>query len=298
MKLLIKWFFFIALSGVLAVLITGFSKQDAAELLHLIQAQGVSISYDEVEFLNAQAEYNKRNYTDAYLKYKSLSDKGYPAAQNNLGMMIEKGEGTRRSYRDALELYRKSADQGYAEGAFNTGRLLFLGAGEIHSDYISAGQYITKSAEADLPAAIDFLRNAKKICSEDDDLDLKQSMFCTVAAQAGYADAEYKLGLIYLTANKSNNVEGIKWVRKAAEKNHAKAILNLAVGYHNGDWVKNDIAESYAWAKVLASGNYPKKLQKAGQGLLQILEREITPDQKEDGLERYKRYIDLIQNHI
>ena len=53
-----------------------------------------------------------------------------------------------------------------------------------------------------------------------------------------------------------NDVEAVKWFRKAAEQNYARAQYNLGVCYAKGQGVAKDEAEAVKWYRKAAEQNY------------------------------------------
>lgn len=72
------------------------------------------------------------------------------------------------------------------------------------------------------------------------------------AAEQNYARAQYDLGPCYLDGEgvPENQVEGVKWFRKAAEQNLAAAQYILGLCFNSGDGVAKDWAEAYKWLLV------------------------------------------------
>jgi TPR repeat protein len=50
-----------------------------------------------------------------------------------------------------------------------------------------------------------------------------------------------------------DEVEAVKWFRKAAEQNHASSQYNLAVCYAMGQGVAKDKVEAYKWCLLAAA---------------------------------------------
>jgi len=46
--------------------------------------------------------------------------------------------------------------------------------------------------------------------------------------------------------------ETVKWFRKAAEQEFARAQYNLEISYFEGQGVRKDLIEAYAWAKLIS----------------------------------------------
>ena len=69
------------------------------------------------------------------------------------------------------------------------------------------------------------------------------------AAEQGLANAQYKLGVAYVTGNgvEKDAAEAVKWYRKAAEQGYAKAQCFLGLCYAEGYGVTKDEAEAAKW---------------------------------------------------
>ena len=74
------------------------------------------------------------------------AERGNVKAQNNLGVMYEKGLGVHQDYTQAMKWYRKAAEQGAAAAQYNLG-LLYANDSSIHQDYAQAAEWYRKAAE-------------------------------------------------------------------------------------------------------------------------------------------------------
>jgi len=70
-----------------------------------------------------------------------------------------------------------------------------------------------------------------------------------VLAKQGNADAENRLGVMYLVGKvvPKNVAEGVKWLRAAADQGHHAAQLNVGTLYANGIGVPKDFVEASKW---------------------------------------------------
>src|SRR6266496_2326797 len=77
-------------------------------------------------------------------------------------------------------------------------------------------------------------------------------------AEAGDAESQVELGLRYEQGKgvAKDQVEAIKWYRKAAEQNLAEAQYNLGVYYYAGEGVAKDQVEAVKWYRKAAEQNY------------------------------------------
>ncbi|HEY1722387.1 MAG TPA: trypsin-like peptidase domain-containing protein [Magnetospirillaceae bacterium] len=78
-------------------------------------------------------------------------------------------------------------------------------------------------------------------------------------ALVGNADAQNRLGLIYINGKgvPRNLIEGVKWLRRAADKGHPVAELNLGLLYSAGLGVPKDPIEAATWLRRAADQNNP-----------------------------------------
>src|SRR5438552_1017960 len=79
-------------------------------------------------------------------------------------------------------------------------------------------------------------------------------------AEAGDAESQVELGLRYDKGEgvPKDQVEAVKWYRKAAEQNHAEAQYNLGVCYAWGVGVAKDQVEAVKWLRKAAEQNDAK----------------------------------------
>lgn len=77
-------------------------------------------------------------------------------------------------------------------------------------------------------------------------------------AEAGNVDAQYKLAGLYGKKGsglEKNDVEAVKWFRKAAEQNDRRGQSMMGVMYTNGRGVKIDYDEAMKWFRLAAAQN-------------------------------------------
>ena len=78
------------------------------------------------------------------------------------------------------------------------------------------------------------------------------------AAEQGLAVAQFNLGVMYVESRgvKQNDVEAVKWYRKAAEQGYAKAQFNLGVMYYQGEGVRQDKGQAKEWFGKACDNGY------------------------------------------
>ena len=87
-------------------------------------------------------------------------------------------------------------------------------------------------------------------------------------AEKGDAVAQYNLGIRYADGQgvEKDDVEAVKWYRKAAEQNVASAQSNLGFSYENGQGVEKDYAEAVKWYRKAAEQNFAEAQTNLGFG--------------------------------
>ena len=145
---------------------------------------------------DANAAYDKQDYTAALRLFRPLADQGYASAQLNLGMMYAKGQGVPQDYVQAVNWYRLAADRGYASAQIMLGIMYSKGQG-VPQDYVQAARWYR------------------------------------LAADQGYASAQIMLGIMYSKGQgvPQDYVEAHKWFTLSAARASAdeKDVRDLAV---------------------------------------------------------------------
>jgi hypothetical protein len=96
------------------------------------------------------------------------------------------------------------------------------------------------------------------------------------AAEQNDAIAQCDLGICYYNGQgvAKDEVEAMKWCRKAAEQNYADAQYGLGVCYAAGAGVAKNYIEAHKWIYLAAAqGNEDAKEK------LPLLDQEMTPEQ-------------------
>src|SRR2546423_533464 len=106
-------------------------------------------------------------------------------------------------------------------------------------------------------------------------------------AEAGDAESQVELGRRYDEGAgvAKDQVEAVKWFRKAAEQNYAKAQYNLGVCYEHGEGVTKDPVEAYKWL-LLAARQGDEHAKKN----MTVLESKLTPEQIAEGQKRAREF--------
>jgi hypothetical protein len=100
-------------------------------------------------------------------------------------------------------------------------------------------------------------------------------------AEQGVAEAQYKLGVLYLTGEGvlQNHAEAAKWLRKAAEQGYAPGQYNLARLYASGWGVPQDYVQAHMWYNLAAFRLPPGMNRDKAIKTLKIVTDRMTPAQ-------------------
>jgi tetratricopeptide (TPR) repeat protein len=148
-----------------------------------------------------------------YTRLLPVAERGNPAAQYHVGMMLSNGIGTTKDPKHAFAWFEKGAAAGDLLASYKLGCYY-------------AGQFVGVVA---LDAAKSF--------------ELKMA-----AANGGYSLAQVDVGLVFHRRGKFD--EAIVWWTKAAEQGEPLALFNLARLYTLGTDVPQDRIKAYAYFKL------------------------------------------------
>ena len=97
------------------------------------------------DFQNGFDAYERGDYATALREFRPLAEQGNAGAQNNLGVMYEKGKGVSQDDKTAVKWYRLAAKQGQANSQYNLGYMYENGRGVLQ-DYVRAHMWYNLAA--------------------------------------------------------------------------------------------------------------------------------------------------------
>ena len=94
-------------------------------------------------------------------------------------------------------------------------------------------------------------------------------------AEAGDAYTQFNLGLMYYKGEGvlKDNMEAVKWWRKAADQGQVIAQYNLGVMYAKGEGVLQDYVTAYVWVNIAEANDFDVKKFEG------LLEKKMTSEQ-------------------
>ena len=185
----------------------------------------------------------KQNWKKSIEWYTKAAGRGHVGAQYTLGMHYAEGEGVEENWQKAIEWFNNIqdkldspivdghkkefvknailAEKGDPEAQYQLGNFYASGWDDFVNDY---------GVKKDWQKAIEWY---------------------TKAAEQGYAEAQYTLGMRYAEGKgvKQDWQKAIEWYTKAAEQGHAEALYTLGMYYAKGEGVEEDWKKAVEWFK-------------------------------------------------
>lgn len=169
---------------------------------------------------------------DLMIVLEDAAAAGQPMALWQLGMMYENGEGVEKDPVKAFGYFSQIANE-HADAAPRG-----LEADIVAQSFVKVGEYYAEGLpDAGIPA----------------DEGRSHAMIMHAATYFGDADAQYRLGRLYLDENElgKNPLQSARWLSLAARKGHAAAQATLGSLLFNGeDGLERQPEEGLMWLSV------------------------------------------------
>lgn len=159
------------------------------------------------------------HHSTALRAWLPLAREGDPKAQNNVGLMYERGLGVTQSYPDAMNWYRQAAEQGLPEAHHNLGLLYYSGFGTAVNDR-EAFRRFRAAAEKELPQS-QYMLGLMVYYGRATEANpqIAKGLFEAAALQ-GYAEAQYMLGFVLQSGDLGtpNSMAAFVWSKIAHDQ--------------------------------------------------------------------------------
>jgi TPR repeat protein len=183
--------------------------------------------------------FHQKDYKTALKKWKPLAQEGNLTAQNNLGVIFNRGLGVKRNPEEAVKWFNMAAMNGEANAQYHLGKMHYEGKGIPRND--------------------------------------KEAMkWLMMSSKKGNGKADFQIGLMVEAGHgaKQDNKEATKWYTKSAEKGYAKAQRILGLKHRDGAGVSKNIVTARMWLNIAGSYGSEEALKEGYH-----LKKEMTPDQ-------------------
>ena len=229
--------------------------------------------------------------------YRKAADQGYAIAQNNLGVCYYNGQGVAKNRTTAANWFQKAAFQGFAPAQYMVGLCFEKGTGkpvnrdealkwyrlaadQHHAEAVKAVTRLEKVLAAEKEKAAKEQQKQKEkdkaeapgvLCQKGIEAENKGKYaeafkLYQKAADAGYANAQNRLGLCYdkglgVAPNKS---KAALWFQKAALQGHGWGQHNYAFFLENGYGISKNVEEAARWYRKSAEQGIPDAQNRLG----------------------------------
>ena len=177
---------------------------------------------------------------------------------------------------DNPELSRQAAEQGDAEAQYNLGFMYAEGRG-VSKDEAEVGALVPAGRRS---GAMPVRSTSSRIMYADgrgvSKDEAEAVRWYRLAADQGYAKAQYTLGVMYAEGRgvPKDEAEAVRWYRLAADQGLAGAQGDLGFMYADGRGVLKDSVLAHMWFNIAgANGNASAREYR------DILERDMTRDE-------------------
>lgn len=243
------------------------------------------------DFLDGEAAFNAKRYSQAMLYFRPLADEGdfraqyyvaylylngygvtkntelgveylqkslahnYHLAQALMGFLYAQGEAVPVDHKKAIALYQKAADQGNTSAMLNLAVAYYLGNG-VPRNLNRAIELLEKIPIDEQPSAGRYLGDIYLMRDAGNTEAAVRAYYA--AAQAGDLPAYTALAKIYLDGLgvEADEERGLKYYKYAAEQGYAPAQYAIGLMYANGRGIEVNPVLGYAWLTFAASQNY------------------------------------------
>ncbi|MGA1207813.1 MAG: tetratricopeptide repeat protein [Litorivicinaceae bacterium] len=140
------------------------------------------------------------HYSTAMRSWLPLAREGVAEAQNNVGLMYERGLGVTQNYPEAMVWYRQAADQGLPEANLNLGLLYYSGYGTQVNDREAYRRF--RAAAADTLAEAQYMVGLMHFSGRGTAQSFVEAYRGFLdAAKQGYPEAQYMLSYLLLSGD-------------------------------------------------------------------------------------------------
>ncbi len=235
------------------------------------------VSAQQAAFDRGMAAYRQGDFDGALREWQPLAERGMARAQNNLGVMYDKGQGVARDARTAVSWFSRSAEGGMAAGQANLS-VMFANGDGVPQDDREALAWAARAAERGYaPAQFDLARIFEQGRGTAAD-PAQAARWYQQAANQGHTQAQYQLALAYERGSGVAKDSGaaLSWLQQSADGGYAPAQFALAVRLENGDGVATDPAGAVSLFRRAAEQGLAEAQHNLGLALSDVGDREAV----------------------
>ena len=185
-----------------------------------------------------------------------LARQGNPRAQNNLGVMYERGHGVSKDYKKAKIWFDRAAQQDLEEAKVNLGLLYYSGSG-VTQNFEKAFALFFDAAQNKLPEANHMLGLLNYFgLGTLSNLPAAKQYF-EAAAVKGYAESQYMLGYLYQSGDLGKKRSDLAYLWSKIASDYGELEIARDLNYLTTLQLDDDEqAEQAANAEICYSTNF------------------------------------------
>lgn len=248
----------------------------------------VVINPEDLQFLNAQADFRAHNYARAYLELLPMANNGDARAEYLLGEMSDNGLGpVQLDVQEAARWYQRAADKNNADAQFALANAYSIGRG-VPVNPQDAMKWLTRAGNNGHVTAMMSLAGLYETGVAEVRDPAKAADWTLRAARAGSVNALYLYGVRMMLGDgvQKDPKTAAVWFVRAAQRGHPAAALML--GKLVGDGLKaspeQDI-EAYMWLTLAARRGQGQVQTEAAQAL-RTLQPNMMPSDIQTAAQR------------
>ncbi len=196
----------------------------------------------------------EKDYETAFKEYLPHAKEGNALAQYNLATLYFFAQGMEKNTPEAIAWYEKSAAQNFPKALYALGQIYLSGDG-VPTEKEKGKNFHVAGAELGYPPSQFALALTYIIESSDLELNFIEGLkWMRLAADGGYSEAQYYLGAIYNLGEKvpQDMDKARHWYQKSAKQYNRSALLQLGYIYIYANGVERDLDKGYGLIKQSA----------------------------------------------
>lgn len=248
----------------------------------------VVVNPEDLQFLNAQADFRVHNYARAYLELLPMANAGDARAQYLVGQMSDNGLGpVQLNPAEAATWYQRAADKNNADAQFALANAYSIGRG-VTVDPKLAMHWLAKAADNGHVTAMMSLAGLYETGIGEARNPEKAAEWTRKAADAGSVNALYLYGVRMMLGDGVTKDEktAMLWMLRAAQRGHPAA--QLVVGRIVGDGLKttpDQNVQAFTWL-TLATRRGQGQIRADAAAALRQLQPNMMPSDVQTAAQR------------
>lgn len=222
----------------------------------------LAATWGDIDAQNAYNELKRREVKEKLQQVRVKAEAGDLQALHQLASWHLEGEsGAEKSSSAAIHWFTRAAQEGYMASQYQLGLLYKSGGDGFKKDLSQARKWLTLAHEQGSAEARVLLQDISRQQQgsgrplQERISKLARRVPFEKEAKQGDAQAQYKLGLMYIRGEgvKLDPVVGLAWLRKSAGQNNINAQIHLGQLLMRGLYVDKDYDESAMWYQRAAN---------------------------------------------